>query len=166
MVTFFLTNAVPSFGSSSLSPLEYPSPIKAMPSSALTPCPNPKGVISFDPRAISRALAETSVFAIKGKSVTRVALDPSAWPYLTNRTWGRTNPPTPNFPKQRIAKGTPSQPGATIVASSCGEGLLKKTEVIDVALVTASGTRAHCNDCVAHFYFIDRRGHSLLYEIF
>ena len=159
-------NAVPSSGSPAFSPLVYPSPIPAKTSAALAQCPNPNGLVAFTPTATSQAVRETSQVAVGELAATKRKTDPSFWSSLATFNSRRASKPTPQFPRKAFIKGVPSAAGAAIVASSCGRGLVAKTEVIDVVPLTSAGVRTNCNDCTAHYYYIDRLGHALLYGVF
>src|SRR5665213_436522 len=159
------TQRFPSSESPAFSPLVYPSPIPAKTSAALARCPNPKGLVAFTPTAISLAVRETSQIAMGGRPITKIGTDPSFWPSLAALSSGRAEKPTPKFPRQEVIKGVPAAPGATIVTSSCGIGLRAKSEVINVVPLTSATVRANCNDCTADYYYIDRLGHVLLYQI-
>jgi len=152
-------------GPPSFSPLVYASSVPAKPSSALTQCPNPKGLIAFTPITIALAGHETYRMTVRRGAAAKADADPSYWSSLAIRGSGLAGKLTPQFPRQEIIKGVPSAPGAAIVASSCGRGLLAKTVVIDVVPLTSSGVRGNCNDCMAHFYYVDRLGHALLYWV-
>jgi hypothetical protein len=165
VVTGAIFDAVPSSGYPKYSPLIYPSPIPAKTSAALAQCPNPKGLIAFTPLATSHAKRETSQVAVGKLPATKLKTDPSLWSSLATFNSRHASKPTPQFPGKELAKGVPSAPGATIVASSCGKGLIAKTEVIEVLPLNSPGVRT-CNDCTADYYYIDRLGHALLYGVF
>jgi hypothetical protein len=157
----FLNSESPSF-----SLVVYPSPIPARPSSALTQCPNPKGLVAFTPASITLAVRETSQMTVGEQPATKLETDPSFWSSLVTLNSRRTTKSTSQYPRQEVIKGVPSAPGATIVAFSCGKDLVLKTEVIFVVPLTSAGVRANCNACTAQYYYIDRRGHALLYWVF
>lgn len=155
-----------SSGSPSFSLLVYASPLPAKPSSALAQCPNPKGLVAFTTTAIALAVRETSQMTVGGLPATKLETDPSFWSSLATLNSSRTTKSTSQYPRQEVIKGVPSAPGATIVASSCGEDLVLKTEVIFVVPLTSAGVRANCNDWTAQYYYIDRLGHALLHWVF
>ena len=155
-----------SSGSTSFSPVVYPSPIPAKPSSTLTQCPNPKGLVAFTTTAIALAVRETSQMTVGEGSATELETDPSFWSSLATLNSRSTTKSTSQYPRQEVLKGVPSAPGATIVASSCGKDLVLQTEVIFVVPLTSAGVRANCNACTAQYYYIDRLGHALLYWVF
>jgi hypothetical protein len=165
VVTNAIFDAVPSSGSPTYSPLIYPSPIPARTSEALVQCPNPKGLVAFTPIATSQAKRETSQVAVGELPATKLKTDPSLWSSLVKFNSRHASKKTPQFPRQEFNKGVPSAPGSAIVASSCGKNLVAKTEVIDVIPLNSAGVRT-CNDCTADYYYIDRRGHALLYGVF
>jgi hypothetical protein len=153
-------------GSASFSPLVYPSPIPAKSTAALTQCPNPKGLVDFTSAEIAVATRDTSLMTVGQRPATKLETDSSLWSSLAIFNSRHATQPTLQFPGQEVILDAPSGPGAVIVASACGESLIAKTKVIDVVLLTSAGVRANCNDCTAQYYFIDRRGHALLYGAF
>jgi hypothetical protein len=116
--------------------------------------------------ATSLAVRETSQAAVGELPATKLKTDPSFWSSLATFNSRRTIKPTPKFPRQEFIKAVSSAPGATIVAISCGGGLVAMSEVIDVVPLTSAGVRTNCNDCMAHYYYIDRLGRALLYGVF
>jgi hypothetical protein len=158
--------AVLGSGSPSYSPLIYPSPIPAKASTALTQCPNQNGLVDFTSAEIAVATRDTSLMTVGERPATKFETDSSLWPSLALLNSRHATRPSTRFPGQEVIAQVPSDPGAMIVASACGQGLITKTKVIDVVLLTSAGVRANCNDCTAHYYFIDRRGHVLLYGLF
>jgi hypothetical protein len=165
VVTGSTFDASLSYGSATYSPLVYPSPIPAKTSTAMSQCPNPKGLEVFTPIAISQAAHEASQVAAGKLPVTRLMTDPSFWSSLTAFRLHLARNKTPQFPHQEVIKGVPSGPGDAIVSKSCGKGLVAKTEVMEVIPLNAAGVQT-CNDCVTNYYFIDRLGHTLFYGVF
>jgi len=153
-------------GPPSFSRVVYPRPVPAKKSSVLTECPNPTGLTAFTTTTSARALRATSQMALGGQRATQQMTDPSFWSSLATLNPRSVVTPSPQYRRQEVVKGIPSAPGASIVAASCGEELLAKTQVIYAMPITSMGARTNCNDCTAHYYFIDRRGHALLYWVF
>ena len=160
-----ILGAAPSFGSVTFSPLFYPSPVPAKTSTAMAQCPNPKGLIVFTSTAISQADHETSQVAAGKLPVTKLKTDPSFWHSLAAFNLHLASNKTPRFPRQEVIKGALSGPGDATVSSSCGKGLVAKTEVMEVIPLNAAGVRA-CDDCVTNYYYVDRLGRTLFYWVF
>jgi hypothetical protein len=152
--------------SPSYSPLIYPSPIPAKASAALTQCPNQNGLVDFTSAEVVVATRDTSLMTVGEQPATKFQTDSSLWPSLASLNSRHATKPSTRFPGQEVIVEAPSAPSAEIVASACGKDLITKTKVIDVVLLTSAGVRANCNDCTAHYYYIDRRGHVLLYGLF
>jgi len=150
----------------SYSPLIYPSPIPARSSAALTLCPNPKGLVDFTSAEIAVATRDTSLMTAGELPATKFETDSSLWTSLAILNSRHATKPSTQFPGQEVITEAPSGPGAVIVTSACGRGLIAKTKVVNVVLLTSAGAQANCNDCTAHYYYLDRRGHALLYGVF
>jgi hypothetical protein len=87
-------------------------------------------LVVFTTTAIALAVHQTSQIAVRELSATRRGTDPSFWSSLAILNSRRALHPLQQYRRQAVVKGTTSAPSALIVADSCGQELLAKTEVI------------------------------------
>jgi hypothetical protein len=147
-------------GGPHFSPSIYPTPVAAR-TGALSACPNPRGLEPFTPAAVHRAVRQASGFTGAGVAAERLESDRSFWPQL------RPGPPLgrPMADEAQAASGTIG-PGHIIIGHSCGTRLLGETETVVLIPLQANGQPQDCLACRAHFYYIDRLGHALLYFLY
>ena len=136
----------------------YPPPVSSA-GGALAACPSPAGLEPFDRRAKDSALRAASTYGRVSLDFDLRNSDRAWWPRL--RELWRPDHPAAGATSE-VAGGLspgPKTAYAVIVRYSCGLALVRKS----IAVYLAPRHRHNCDACVASVYFIDRRGHALIY---
>ena len=128
---------------------------------AVSACPNPEGLHPFTPPVTSAAVASASRYDRVSEAVDLRASDRAWWPQV--RTMWRTGRPGKGVENQ-VADG--SEPldrsgYAVIVRFSCGQSLVSRS-----LQVTIGPRHMRCAACRSQLFFVDRRGHALLYYVY
>ena len=143
----------------------YPAPVAAVHAGALSTCPNPRGLVPFTAAAVRAAETEASDYLTVSLAAERLVSDRSFWLSIQPRTTGPTQTASDEPSAAEPAKGT-TGPGHLIIGHSCGTRLLGETETVEIVPLQANGQPQTCLACRAHFYYIDRLGHALLYFVY
>lgn len=125
----------------------------------LDACPNPSGLESFTATTRKRAAQIASSYGRISVAVDLRNSDPAWWPQV-RALWHSRRPAqgTANHVVDGSSLG-PDIAYHVVVRYSCGSALVTKS----LAVYLAPGQRHGCNACVARIFFIDRRGHALIY---
>jgi hypothetical protein len=137
-------------------PSVYPPPAPSH--GAVAPCPSPDGLEPFSAPATSAAVASAGRYDKVSEAVDQRASDRAWWPQV--RTMWRTGRPAKGVRSQVVDGSEPlSRSGyAVIVNASCGRSL------VSLSLQVTVGPRdMRCDACRSQLWFVDRRGHALLY---
>ncbi|HEX2702825.1 MAG TPA: hypothetical protein VHM72_05275 [Solirubrobacteraceae bacterium] len=136
----------------------YPPPVKSA-GGALAACPNPSGLERFDKRAQDSALRAAGSYGRVSLAVDMRHADRAWWPWL--RELWRSDHPAKGATSEVVAGSSrgPKTAYAAVVRYSCGSPLVLRS----IAVYLAPRHRHNCDACVASVYFIDRRGHALIY---
>jgi hypothetical protein len=137
----------------------YPPPVSSAAGGALAACPNPAGLEPFDRPAAESALRAANNYGRVSLAVDLRDSDRAWWPRV-RQLWRLGHPAA--GASGEVARGPspgPTTAYAVIVRYSCGSALIGKS----VAVYLAPRQRHNCDACVASVYFIDRRGHALIY---
>jgi hypothetical protein len=152
-------------GSSSQFPASvYPQPTHSR-GGALAACPNPSGLQPFTRADTSAAVRSASRYGQASEALDIRSSDRAWWPQVRN-TW-RTRSPRHAGASQTVSG--PAAPASRsdysmIVRFSCGHSLVARSLVVGVG---PRQTHApYCEACISHLFFVDRRGHALLYFVY
>ena len=138
-------------------PSIYPQPVHAR-GGAVSPCPNPDGLLPFTPAVSSAAVAAASRYDRVSEAADMSAADRALWPQL--RTLWRTGRPAKGAASEVVEGSEPLDRSgyAVIVRSSCGRSLVSRS-----LQVTIGPRHERCDACRSQLFFLNRRGHALLY---
>jgi hypothetical protein len=142
-------------------PAVYPSPVPSAAGGALAACPNPAGLERFDLQAKHSVLRAATTYGRVSLAVDMRNSDRAWWPRL--REMWRSDHPAAGATSE-VAGGLspgPKTAYAVVVRFSCGSTLVRKS----IAVYLAPRERHNCDACVSSVYFIDRRGHALIYWV-
>jgi hypothetical protein len=138
------------------SPPIYPPPVQSH--GAVSPCPNPGGLEPFSASARSAAVVSAGRYDKVSEAVDQRASDRAWWPQV--RMMWRTGKPAKGSESQVVDGSEPlARSGyAVIVNASCGHSLVSLS-----LQVTVGPRQMRCDACRSQLWFVDRRGHALLY---
>ena len=140
----------------------YPAPVKAKAGGALRLCPSSEGLVAFD--SAGRKAAGAAALGYGRKSLASdLANSDRAWRREVEVMWRRGTHPVPV--RVRGVKRASANPYHVIVRRSCGSGIVARSLTVTVGPVPAPGER-ECTACELTFFFVDRRGHALIYYIY
>jgi hypothetical protein len=123
---------------------------------ALAVCPNPAGLERFGREARTGAVTAAADYDRISRSVDLHDSDRAWWPAV--RGLSSSGKPAP-YDAELIVTGSVAGPAsayAGVVAASCGSPLVKKSLTVTLA-------PRHRDGCDASVFFVDRRGHALIY---
>ena len=139
-------------------PSIYPPPVHSR--GAVSPCPNPDGVELFAPSVTRAAVQSARRYDRVSEAVDLRASDRAWWPEV--RTMWRTEKPGKGAgPVVDGSEPLDKSGYAVIVRSSCGKSLVKQS-----LQVTIGPPHMRCEACRSQLFFVDRRGHALLYNVY
>jgi hypothetical protein len=140
-------------------PSIYPQPVHGR--GAVSRCPNPDGLDRFSPSVTSAAVASASRYDRISQAVDLHASDRSWWPQA--RTLWRTGKPAKGSADRVVDGSAPlGRSGySTIARFSCGQSLVSRS-----LQVTIGPRHTPCDACRSQLWFVDRRGHALLYYVY
>ncbi len=135
----------------------YPAPLRSR--GALPACPNPAGLQPFNRNADSDAVASADRYLEGSEAADLHDSDPAWWPQV-RAMWRRRGKPQPGLRGEVVDKSEPLQAAlySVLVRSSCGGSLVAKS-----LLVIVGPRHQRCAACRSNLFFLDRRGHALLY---
>jgi hypothetical protein len=137
----------------------YPPPVRGR--GAVSPCPNPAGLERFTRPVRRAAVASASRYDRVSEAVDLRASDRAWWPHV--RHMWRTGKPGTGFENQVVegSEGLRRSAYAVIVRFSCGRSL------VSLSLQVGIGPHdMNCDACRSQLWFVDRRGHALLYYVY
>ena len=142
--------------SGGFAPSIYPQPVHSR--GAVSPCPNPDGLVPFTASASSAAVAAASRYDRVSETVDMRAADRALWPQL--RALWRSGRPAKGAAGEVVEGSEPLERSdyAGIVRSSCGRSLVSRS-----LQVTIGPRHERCEACRSQLFFLDRRGRALLY---
>jgi hypothetical protein len=137
-------------------PSIYPPPVHSH--GAVAPCPNADGLEPFTPPATSAAVASAGRYDKVSEAVDQRASDRAWWPQV--RMMWRTGKPAKGAENQVVDGSEPlSRSGYAVIANAaCGHALVSLS-----LQVTIGPRQMRCDACRSQLWFVDRRGHALLY---
>jgi hypothetical protein len=140
-------------------PSIYPAPVHSR--GAVSPCPSPEGLDRFTPQATSAAVESASRHGQVSEAVDLGASDLAWWPQV-RRMW-RTGKSAKGLANQVVDGSEPLDRSgyAVIVNASCGRSLVSKS-----LQVTIGPRHMRCAACRSQLWFVNRRGHALLYYVY
>jgi hypothetical protein len=143
--------------SGGLPPSIYPPPLRSR--GALPACPNPAGLQPFNRNVTSAAVASANRYLQVSEAVDLHNSDPAWWPQV-RAMWRRRGQPQPGLRGEVVDKSEPLRAAlySVLVRSSCGGSLVAKS-----LLVMVGPRHQRCAACRSNLFFLDRRGHALLY---
>jgi hypothetical protein len=138
----------------------YPPPVHSR-GGAVSPCPNPEGLQPFTPRGMSAAVQSASRYDRVSEAVDLRASDRAWWAQV--RALWRTGRPSKGAKSQVVDGSGPLDSGAyaVIVRFSRGQSLVSRS-----LEVTVGPRNEPCSACRSQLFFLDRRGHALLYYVY
>jgi hypothetical protein len=153
--------AAPALASNMYPPSIYPPPVHSR-GGALAACPDPAGLESFNIAAIVTATVLARGYALISEASDLRDSDRAWWPQV-RRMW-RGRRPSKGSVGQISGQGPAARSAySVIVRFSCGQSLVAKSLIVDVG---ARETHPpYCGDCVSQLFFVDRRGHTLIYYV-
>ena len=155
--------AAPALASNTYPPSVYPPPVPSR-GGALAACPNPAGLESFNIAATATATVLARGYARISEATDLRDADRAWWPQVRRMWRGRRTPPGEGV-GMGIYRAGPAARSAypVIVKFSCGQSLVARSLVVSVG---ARQTHPpYCGDCVSQLFFVDRRGHTLIYYV-
>ena len=140
-------------------PSVYPAPAHSR--GAVSPCPNPEGLRQFTPPVTSAAVASAGRYDRVSEAVDLRASDRAWWAAV--RTVWRTGTPGKGAENQVVdgSEALGRSGYAVIVRASCGESLVSRS-----LQVTIGPRHMRCAACRSQLFFVNRRGHALLYYVY
>ena len=137
----------------------FPPPVHGR--GAVSRCPNPEGLVAFTPSVTSAAVASARRYDRISETADLRASDRAWWPQI--RTMWRAAKPETGIENQ-VVEGSErlgESDYSVIARFSCGQSLVSKS------LQVAVGPRhMRCDACRSQLWFVDRRGHALLYYVY
>jgi hypothetical protein len=126
---------------------------------ALDACPNPAGLERFTVTTRQRAVQIAGNYDRIGLAVDLRNSDRAWWPHV--RELWRSGKPAKGAANQVVDGSSLGSDIAYsgVVRFSCGSSLVAKS----LTVYLAPPQRHGCNACVSSVFFIDRRGHALIY---
>jgi hypothetical protein len=145
--------------SSGFPPLIYPPPVHGR--GAVSSCPNPEGLDPFTASVTSAAVESASRYDRVSEAVDLRASDRAWWPQV--RTLWHTGKPAKGAANQVVDGSEPlDRSGYAVIARfSCGKSLVSRS-----LQVTIGPRHMRCDACRSQLWFVDRRGHALLYYVY
>lgn len=137
----------------------FPPPVHGR--GAVSLCPNPEGLVPFTPVVTSAAVESARRYDRVSEAADIRASDRAWWPHI--RTTWRTGKPQKGMANQVVEGAEPlgESDYSVIARFSCGQSLVSKS------LQIAIGPRhTRCDACRSQLWFVDRRGHALLYYVY
>ena len=146
--------------SSRFPPSVYPPPVHGR--GAVSPCPNPEGLAPFTPSVTSAAVESANRYLQLSKAIDLRASDQAWWPQV-RAMWRRRGKPAKGLENQVVDGSEPlDRSGYAVIARfSCGQSLVSKS-----LQVTVGPRHMRCAACRSQLWFVDRRGHALLYYVY
>ena len=140
-------------------PSIYPPPVHGR--GAVSSCPSPEGLDPFTASVTSAAVESASRYDRVSEAVDLRASDRAWWPQV--RTLWRTGKPAKGATNQVVDGSEPlGRSGYAVIARfSCGRPLVALS-----LQVTVGPRHMRCEACRSHLWFVDRRGHALLYYVY
>jgi hypothetical protein len=137
----------------------YPPPVHSR--GAVSPCPNLEGLDLFTPSVTTAAVESASRYDRASEAVDLRAADRAWWPHV--RTIWRTGRPGKGVESQVVDGSEPLDRSgyAVIVRFSCGQSLVSRS-----LQATIGPRHMRCSACRSQLFFVDRRGHALLYYVY
>ena len=131
----------------------YPPPVRSR-GGALTACPNPQGLQPVAVAARTAAVKSATRFNPSSRAFDLRGSDRAWWPLV-----GRVPDPV----NEVVDNSEPlTRSGySVIVRFSCGSSLVSKS-----LEVTVGPRNARCDACRSQLFFVNRRGHTLLYYVY
>jgi hypothetical protein len=142
-----------SVGSGGFTRSIYPPPVRSR-GGALTACPNPQGLQAVTAAAVTAAVKSATRFSPSSRAFDLRGSDRAWWPLIRR---------VPE-PVNEVVDGSEplTRSGySVIVRFSCGSSLVSKS-----LEVTVGPRSARCDACRSQLFFVDRRGHALLYYVY
>jgi hypothetical protein len=141
-------------------PSIYPPPVHGR--GAVSPCPNPEGLDPFTPSVTSAAVESANRFLQVSEAIDLHDSDRAWWPQV-RAMWRRRGTPAKGLENQVVDGSEPldSSGYAVIARFSCGQSLVSKS-----LQVTIGPRHMRCDACRSQLWFVDRRGHALLYYVY
>jgi hypothetical protein len=152
--------ATPALASNSYSPSIYQPPVHSR-GGALTACPNATGLESFNIAAITRAAVIARRYGLISVATDLRVSDRAWWPQV-RAIWRRRVKPLKELENQIVdgSEALAKSGYAVIARFSCGQSLVSKS-----LEVTIGPSHMRCAACRSQLWFVDRRGHTLLYYV-
>jgi len=151
--------AATAFASGSFPPSNYPLPLAG--EGAVSLCPNPAGLEPFTRPATRAAVASASRYGRVSEAADLRASDRAWWPQV-RRMW-RAGRSAKGVDNQAVegSEALRQSAYAAIARFSCGRSL------VSLSLQVVIGPRdTNCDACRSQLWFVDRRGHALLYYVY
>lgn len=138
----------------------YPSPVVGR--GAVSPCPNPAGLQPFTRSATAAAVASARRYLRISEAVDLRNSDRAWWPQV-RAMWRRGGKAGKGLANQVVDGSEPlAESGYAVIARfSCGQALVSRS-----LQVTIGPRDMRCDACRSQEWFVDRRGHALLYYIY
>jgi hypothetical protein len=145
--------------SSGFPPLIYPPPVHGR--AAVSSCPSPEGLGSFTASVTSAAVESATRYDRVSEAVDLRASDRAWWPQV--RTLWHTGKPAKGAANQVVDGSEPLDISgyAVIARFSCGKSVVSRS-----LQVTIGPRHMRCDACRSQLWFVDRRGHALLYYVY
>jgi len=143
-------------------PSVYPPAVKSH--GILPGCPNPAGLEAFDASATRLALRGASAYDRESLQTDLRDSDRSWWSAV--RAMWRTGKPEQAVTFQVVegSQSLESSGYAPFVRSSCGRSLVAMSLIVDIG--PRETATQHCEACISQLFFVDRRGHALVYYLY
>jgi hypothetical protein len=128
---------------------------------AVSLCPNPEGLEPFTQSARRGAIESASRYGRVSETVDVGASDRAWWPQV--RALWRTGQPAKGAENQVVdgSEALGASGYAVITRFSCGQSLVSRS-----LEVTIGPRNMRCEACRAQLWFVNRRGHALLYYVY
>jgi hypothetical protein len=152
-------------GSSSQFPKSsYPPAVRARARGALSACPNPAGLDRFDSKSRESAARIAARYDRNSESVDLHDSDRAWWPQV--RQMWRSRKPGKGVVNQEVYGSHPASTiaYAVIIRYSCGSRLPAKS--LSIGIGPRQTQPPYCDACVSTLFFVDHRGHPLIYYLY
>lgn len=142
----------------------YPPPVRSM-GGALEACPNPAGLERFTEGARNAARRDALRYGRVSLAVDLADSD-RAWQPSVRAMWASASTrPAPGSTVVRKVQNATSNGYRVIVRRSCGQALVRRSLTVTVGPTPVPGTPP-CEACAENMFFVDRRGHALIYFVY